>query len=78
MQKKFRIVKLAFCLLLSISVLSFPVFESLHAQNYPVKPINIVIPLGAGGQNDLLIRMLSPLAVGGPHQDRRRRRDRLE
>jgi tripartite-type tricarboxylate transporter receptor subunit TctC len=62
MQKKFRIVKLAFCLLLSFSVLSFPVFESLHAQNYPVKPINIVIPLGAGGQNDLLIRMLSPLA----------------
>lgn len=63
MQKKFRIAMSAFCLLWGFSALSSPGLEVLHAQSYPTKPINIVIPLGAGGQNDLLIRMLSPLAT---------------
>jgi tripartite-type tricarboxylate transporter receptor subunit TctC len=36
--------------------------ESLHARNYPTKPINIIIPLGAGGQNDLVMRILSNFA----------------
>lgn len=62
MQRTFRIAVSAFCLLWSFSALSSPGLEALHAQSYPTKPINIVIPLGAGGQNDLLIRMLSPLA----------------
>ena len=62
MQEKFGMIKSICCLLLSFLALSFAGLESLQAQNYPVKPINIVIPLGAGGQNDLLIRMLSPLA----------------
>jgi tripartite-type tricarboxylate transporter receptor subunit TctC len=64
-----RIGKLSFCLLLIFFVLPFPGFESLHAQDFPAKPINVVIPLGAGGQNDLLMRLLSPFApeyIGQP------------
>lgn len=63
MRKKFGIGKLTLCLLLSVSVFSFAGIGALQAQDYPTKPINIVIPLGVGGQNDLLIRMLSPLAT---------------
>jgi tripartite-type tricarboxylate transporter receptor subunit TctC len=50
-------------LLLSVSFFFFAAIGTLQAQDYPTKPINIVIPLGAGGQNDLLVRMLSPLAT---------------
>jgi tripartite-type tricarboxylate transporter receptor subunit TctC len=62
MQQKFRIGKSVFCLWLIFSALPWMGFESLHAQTYPAKPINVVIPLGAGGQNDLLMRMLAPFA----------------
>jgi len=63
MRTKQRIGKLVLGLLLSVLVCSFAAIETLQAQDYPTKPINIVIPLGAGGQNDLLVRMLSPLAT---------------
>lgn len=63
MRTKLRIGRLAFGLLLAVLLVSFTGIGTLQAQDYPAKPINIVIPLGAGGQNDLLIRMLSPLAT---------------
>jgi hypothetical protein len=62
MQKITRMGKLALCALLILSAWSSLGFESLQAQNYPTKPINIVIPLGAGGQNDLVMRILSNFA----------------
>ena len=36
---------------------------SLYAQNFPTKPINIVIPFGPGGQSDLIMRMMTPFAT---------------
>ena len=62
MRRRFKIGKLVFCSLLALSVTLFPCLGPLFAQNFPTKPINIVIPLGAGGQNDLIMRMLSPFA----------------
>jgi tripartite-type tricarboxylate transporter receptor subunit TctC len=62
MQRKFRIGKLAVGSLAILSALLFAGIGCLQAQNFPTKPINIVIPLGAGGQNDLIMRMLSPFA----------------
>ena len=38
-------------------MLSFAGLESLSAQDYPTKPINIIVPFGAGGQSDLLMRL---------------------
>src|SRR3954467_6302372 len=32
---------------------------STHGQNYPVKPIRLVVPLAPGGGNDLLGRYIS-------------------
>jgi tripartite-type tricarboxylate transporter receptor subunit TctC len=61
MQSRFRIGTLAVCTLLMLLFLS-PSLESLNAQNFPTKPINIIIPLGAGGQNDLLMRIMSTYA----------------
>jgi tripartite-type tricarboxylate transporter receptor subunit TctC len=61
MQRKFRIGKLACCLLI-FAVLLFLGSERLPAQNFPTKPIIIVIPLAPGGANDLTARVLSPYA----------------
>lgn len=62
MRTRLRIGKRAFCLLLVISVVSFVSIGNLQAQDYPTKPINVVIPLGAGGQNDLTMRIFSNFA----------------
>jgi len=62
MQKIMRIKGLTLCVLLILSAWPSLGVESLQAQNYPTKPINIVIPLGPGGANDLVARALSPLA----------------
>jgi tripartite-type tricarboxylate transporter receptor subunit TctC len=62
MQRKFRTAKLVLGLLLIFSVLPFMGFECLHAQNFPTKPINIIIPYGPGGILDRLRNAISPLA----------------
>jgi tripartite-type tricarboxylate transporter receptor subunit TctC len=61
MQKKFRIGKLAFCLFFIFGMLPFMSNEYLHAQNFPTKPVNLIIPFGPGGYSDLLMRMMSPV-----------------
>jgi tripartite-type tricarboxylate transporter receptor subunit TctC len=44
----------------SLSVLIFIAFVSQvsHAQDYPTKPIKIVVPLPPGGSNDVLARLI--------------------
>jgi tripartite-type tricarboxylate transporter receptor subunit TctC len=62
MQRKIKIGKWVLCLALFFSLVSFSGFECLQAQDFPSKPINIVLPFGSGGLGDLILRMISPLA----------------
>ena len=62
MQKTYRIGKLLFALLLAVSVSPFLGMSNLQAQDFPTKPINLVIASAAGGQADLMARLLTPLA----------------
>ncbi len=60
MRRKIEIGIFGLCLFLACLV--FPLFgsESLYAAEFPSKPISVVIPLGPGGQNDLVLRVLIP------------------
>ena len=67
MQRYFRIAKVVWCVVLIVSVFPFLVFSTLHAQDYPSKPINLVAPMGIGGSSDLTARTfvhLSPELLG--------------
>ena len=55
MQMISGIGKWMFCLSM-VAVTPFLSAESLHAQDFPTKPINLVIPYGAGGASDLSAR----------------------
>ena len=55
MQRTFGIGQWAFCLWLGLAC-SFTIVEALLAQDFPTKPINMVIPYGAGGASDLTAR----------------------
>ncbi|MEI7670994.1 MAG: tripartite tricarboxylate transporter substrate binding protein [Deltaproteobacteria bacterium] len=59
MQRKCRIKELIFPVLLMIAVLPFYGTSPLQAQNFPTKPINLVIPSSSGGQADLMARLLT-------------------
>jgi tripartite-type tricarboxylate transporter receptor subunit TctC len=69
MQRKFRIWTLALCEpLIIFALFSFSV-STLQAQDFPTKPINLVIPFAAGGSSDLAARTfvhLSPGIFGQP------------
>ena len=43
------------CALAGLGLLASPL---VHSQDYPVKPIHIVVPLPPGGSNDALARLL--------------------
>jgi tripartite-type tricarboxylate transporter receptor subunit TctC len=45
-------------LLMAVGMLSLPGVQSLHAQGFPTKPINLIIPFGAGGSSDLTARAI--------------------
>jgi len=56
MQKTVGIGTWASCFVLSVSVCLFTGLGGLQAQDFPTKPINMVIPYGAGGASDLTAR----------------------
>jgi tripartite-type tricarboxylate transporter receptor subunit TctC len=56
MQRKFRTGKLAIGLLLIFWTPPFLGLDCSRAQDFPSKPINLVIPFGAGGASDLQAR----------------------
>ena len=55
-------------------------FALAQAQNYPVKPIRLVVPLAPGGGNDTLARYMGKYLIGksrtirGDREPHRRRR----
>ena len=46
------------CVLVSMGLLLLLNLEQLHAQEFPTKPINLIIPFGAGGSSDLTARAI--------------------
>jgi tripartite-type tricarboxylate transporter receptor subunit TctC len=68
MERKFSIGKWAFLVLLIAATVPFLV-ETLHSQDFPTKPINLVNPTGVGGSSDLTFRTflhLAPEVFGQP------------
>ena len=51
-------------LCLSLLFLSGFVFQFAQAQDFPTKPITLVIPMGAGGSHDLTARAVTSVAGG--------------
>jgi len=69
MQRKVRIGSLFFSLLSISLVLQFGHISSLQAQDFPTKPINLILPSAAGGSIDLTSRTfvhLSQEVLGQP------------
>ena len=69
MRRKFRIGSLFFSLLAIALVLQFGHMPSLQAQDFPTKPINLILPSAAGGSIDLTSRTfvhLSQEVLGQP------------
>lgn len=69
MRSRFGIVNLTFCLCLMVLIALYFSSPALYAQEYPVKPVHIVIPSAAGGSMDLATRTfghLAPDALGQP------------
>ncbi len=50
---------LQICLLMTAGVFFFFGAQSLQAQDFPTKPINLYIPFGAGGSSDLTARVMT-------------------
>lgn len=69
MKKECGVKQLVFCLFLCVAIVPFFGVSSLKAQDYPTKPINLVIPFGAGGASDVTARAfvhLAPEILGQP------------
>jgi tripartite-type tricarboxylate transporter receptor subunit TctC len=69
MQRKFRIGYWLWGLLLVAFVFPLGPISSLQAQDFPTKPINLILPSAAGGSIDLTSRTfvhLSPEVLGQP------------
>ncbi len=60
MKKRIRKNVLAYFILLTLSLL-MPVF--IQAQEFPTKPVTLVIPFGAGGSHDLTARAVTSVAA---------------
>lgn len=46
-----------------VGMVPFFGFQGLHAQDFPTKPVNVIIPFGAGGSSDLTARAMVGTAV---------------
>ena len=69
MRREFRIRKLGFCVLLMAAVFPFWGLSTLQAQDFPNKPINLIVASAAGGSSDLTGRTfvhLSQEILGQP------------
>jgi len=55
-----KVRRSGFILILALSV--FP-FHFAQAQDYPTKPVTLVIPVGAGGSHDLTARAVTSVAA---------------
>ncbi len=69
MQRKFRLWGLVFGVWLMVATFQILGISSLQAQDFPNKPINLILPSAAGGSIDLTSRTfvhLSPEILGQP------------
>ena len=62
MRSKSIIRKYSFIFFLGTGLFLLLSFTSIHAQDFPTKPIQLVIPLSAGGSNDTTARTFVPLS----------------
>ena len=62
MQRKWRFGRILAGVLFAVSLTLFGGNSALQAQDFPTKPITLVIPLSAGGSNDLTARTFVPLS----------------
>jgi tripartite-type tricarboxylate transporter receptor subunit TctC len=54
--------KTIFCLVMLLT-LSLAASQTARAQEYPVKPVLLVNPMGAGGSHDLTMRAVTSVAA---------------
>ena len=59
MRRQMQLARWALAILLVLSALGV---ATVQAQEYPNKPINLIIPLGPGGGHDLTARAITPIA----------------
>jgi tripartite-type tricarboxylate transporter receptor subunit TctC len=50
-----------FALMLAATVLAMPIATAAHAQDYPARPVKIIVPFGAGGPADVTARQIGTI-----------------
>ena len=52
---------LKFALMLTATLLAMPIAAPAHAQDYPARPVRIIVPFGAGGPADVTARQIGTI-----------------
>src|SRR4029079_9784857 len=52
---------LKFALMLTATLLAVPIAAPAHAQDYPARPVRIIVPFGAGGPADVTARQIGTI-----------------